>query len=99
MQRKGSDAEDRRLAALWKELSFQVLELPDEEVFDIRKDKIEVPAYARIFASVKCSVCGESVMEPRVRMRGGEPVCLACSDQEYYQLAGDGISSLRGAEL
>jgi formylmethanofuran dehydrogenase subunit E len=98
VQRKGSDAEDRRLAALWKELSFQVLELPDEEVFDIRKDKIEVPAYARIFASVKCSVCGESVMEPRVRMRGGEPVCLACSDQEYYQLAGDGISSLRGAE-
>jgi formylmethanofuran dehydrogenase subunit E len=99
VQRKGGEAEGRRLAALWKELSFQVLELPDEEVFDIRREAIEVPAYARIFASVKCSVCGESVMEPRVRMRGGEPVCLACSGQECYQLAGDGISSLRSAGL
>jgi formylmethanofuran dehydrogenase subunit E len=98
VQRKGTETEDRRLAVLWKEMSFQILELPDEEVFVIRKGAIEVPAYAQIFTSVKCSVCGESVMEPRARLRGGEPVCLACSDQEYYQLAGDGISSLRRPE-
>jgi formylmethanofuran dehydrogenase subunit E len=98
LQRKGSEAEERRLNALWKELSFQVLELPGEEVFDIHREAIRVPSYARIFASARCTVCGESVMEPRVRMRGGEPVCLACSDQEFYQLAGDGISSLRGVQ-
>ena len=73
-------------------MSFRVLELPDEEVFDVKKVNIDVPAYARIFASVRCSVCGENVMEPRARMKDGQHVCLACSDHEYYQLAGDGIS-------
>jgi formylmethanofuran dehydrogenase subunit E len=95
VSREGSEEEHRRLSVLWRELSFRVLEIPDDEVFDIRRVMVEVPAYARIFTSVKCSLCGESVMEPRVRMKEGEPVCLACSDQEYYQLAGDGISLLR----
>jgi formylmethanofuran dehydrogenase subunit E len=94
VRREGSEEERKRLSSLWKELSFQVLEIPDEEVFDIRKVVAEVPAYARIFTSVKCSKCGESVMEPRVRMSESKPVCLACSEQEYYQLAGDGISTV-----
>lgn len=95
VRREGGDQERKRLSFLWKELSFEVLEIPDSEVFDIRRVEVDVPAYARIFTTVKCSVCGESVMEPRVRMSGGKPVCLACSDQEYYQLAGDGIGAVR----
>jgi formylmethanofuran dehydrogenase subunit E len=95
VRREGGDRERERLSHLWKELSFKMLEIPDPEVFDIRKVVVDVPSYARIFSSVKCSVCGESVMEPRIRMSGGEPVCLACSDQEYYQLAGDGISTVQ----
>jgi formylmethanofuran dehydrogenase subunit E len=94
VERRGSEAESRRLNDLWKELSFRVLELPDEETLEVKKVNIEVPAYARIFASVKCSVCGESVMEPRARMKEGKPVCLPCSDHAYYQLAGDGISAV-----
>jgi len=90
--RGGSEDDKKRLSELWAELSFRVLELPDEEVFDIRRMTIEIPAYARIFANVKCSVCGENVMEPRARMEDGKPVCIPCSGQEYYQLAGDGIS-------
>ncbi len=95
VQRRGTEEEERRLSLLWKDLSFRVLELPDEEVFDIKKVTVEIPYYARIFDSVKCHVCGESVMEPRARTLKGEYVCLACSDQEYYQLAGDGISTIR----
>jgi len=94
VKRGGNEADRERLSELWKKLSFKVLELPDEEVFDIKKTTVSVPAYARIFASVKCSVCGENVMEPRARMKDGKPVCLACSDHEYYQLAGDGISTI-----
>jgi formylmethanofuran dehydrogenase subunit E len=94
VKRSGSEADSKRLNELWKELAFRVLELPDEEVFDIKKVTVDVPAYARIFTSVKCSVCGENTMEPRVRMKDGRPVCLACSNQEYYQLAGDGISTI-----
>lgn len=92
IKRCGSEDESNRLTDLWAELSFRVLELPDEEVLDVRMVNIDVPAYARIFASVKCSVCGEDVMEPRVRMKEGKPVCLPCSGNAYYQLAGDGMS-------
>jgi formylmethanofuran dehydrogenase subunit E len=94
VKRCGSEEESQRLSELWKELSFKILKLPDEEVLDIKKLNIDVPAHARIFASVKCSVCGESIMEPRARMKDGKPVCLPCSEQAYYQLAGDGISAV-----
>jgi formylmethanofuran dehydrogenase subunit E len=92
VKRSGTEEESKRLNDLWKELSFKVLEIPDEEVLSIRKVNIEVPAYARIFSSVNCSVCGESIMEPRARMKDGKPVCLPCSGQAYYQLGGDGIA-------
>ena len=91
-RRSGTDAERKRLNELWIELSFNVLDVPDEEVFDIKRVTVNIPSYARIFSSVKCSVCGENIMEPRARMKDGKPICLACSDHEYYQLAGDGIS-------
>ena len=92
VERRGIEADRERLSELWEELSFKILDVPDEEVFDIKSITVEVPAYARIFGSVKCSVCGESVMEPRARMKEGKPVCIPCAGQEYYQLAGDGIS-------
>jgi formylmethanofuran dehydrogenase subunit E len=92
VQRRGSKDDRKRLSELWKELSFRTLTLPDEDVFSIKQVNIEVPSYARIFASVKCSVCGEDIMEPRARFKDGKPVCLPCSGQEYYQLAGDGLS-------
>jgi len=92
IERGGSESDKKRLSELWTELSFRVLELPDEEVFDIKMVAVDVPAYARIFESVKCSVCGENIMEPRARIKDGKAVCIPCSGQEYYQLAGDGIS-------
>ena len=94
VKRGGTEEESKRLNQLWKEFSFRVLDLADEEVFDIKMVKADVPSYARIFSSVTCSVCGENVMEPRARMKDGKPICLPCSDQAYYQLAGDGISTI-----
>jgi formylmethanofuran dehydrogenase subunit E len=97
VKRSGTEAEREQLRELWKELSFRILGIPDEEVFDIRKMTIKVPAYARIFANVNCSVCGENVMEPRARMKDGKPVCIPCVGHEYYQLDGDGISIIGGS--
>jgi formylmethanofuran dehydrogenase subunit E len=77
---------------LWIESAFKLLDVPDEEVFDIRRVKVDLPDYARIYASVKCSVCGENIMEPRARVKEEKPVCLTCAGQPYFQLAGDGIS-------
>jgi formylmethanofuran dehydrogenase subunit E len=96
VERGGTEADREQLSELWKELSFKILDLPDEEVFDIKRVGVEVPAYARIFASVRCSVCGENIMEPRARVKDGKPICIPCSGQEYYQLAGNGISIMGG---
>lgn len=95
VERRGTEVDREQLRELWKELSFRVLDLPDEEVLDIKRITVDVPAYARIFASVKCSVCGENTMEPRARIRDNKPVCIPCSGQKYYQMAGDGISLAR----
>jgi len=94
VQRRGSEEDQAKLKELWTDISFKILDVPDEDVFSIKRVNIEVPSYAHIFASVKCSVCGEDIMEPRARTKDGKPVCLPCSGQEYYQLAGDGLSIL-----
>jgi formylmethanofuran dehydrogenase subunit E len=92
MKHRGSEEDDKRLRELWAELAFKVLELPDNEVFKIKNRFVDLPSYARIFASVKCCACGEDIMEPRARLRDGRSICLTCSGQEYYQLAGNGIN-------
>jgi len=91
-EHRGTEAEGKRLKVLWAELSFKLLDIPDDEVFDVKKMKVEVPAYARIFGNLQCSVCAENIMESRARIKDGKPICIPCSGQEYYQLAGDGIS-------
>jgi len=92
VERQGTEADHRRLMKLWQQTSFKMLGIPDDELFDVNRLTIQVPSYARIFANVKCSVCGENIMEPRARIKDGKPVCIPCSGQEYYQLAGNGIS-------
>ena len=94
--REGTDDDQRWLSALWREASFRMLDVSDEELLDMQPLTVEVPTFARIFDSATCSICGESVMEPRARMRDGNPICMPCSGHEYYQLSGDGISLAYG---
>jgi formylmethanofuran dehydrogenase subunit E len=42
-----------------------------------------IPSEARIFKAVRCTQCGEGVMEARVHLRDGEPVCPECYGEEY----------------
>jgi len=91
VNRSGTDDDHIKLMSLWRQAAFNMLSVPDSELFKIEKVKINVPEYAHIFASAKCAVCGETVMETRTRIKDGKPVCLTCSGQPYYQLAGDGI--------
>jgi formylmethanofuran dehydrogenase subunit E len=92
-KRQGSEEESRKLTDLWIDYSFRVLKIPDEEILRIQKVKIHVPSYARVFDSAKCSLCGENFIETRSRLKDGKVVCLPCSGQAYYQLAGDGITA------
>jgi len=83
--------EQARLSELWAETSYRQLDVPEGEVFTIEKKEIDLPAYAPIHDSAVCSVCGESVMETKARLRGGEPVCIDCAGAERYVLDGSGM--------
>jgi formylmethanofuran dehydrogenase subunit E len=96
-ERKTNEANTAKVLQLQIEAAFKLLEIPDEELFDIRRVKIDLPDYSRLYASAKCSVCGESMMEPRARIKDGKPICLTCAGEAYFQLAGDGISAIRAA--
>jgi len=89
---KVSEEEHRRMMRLFAEMSIKELDNPPEKMFKIERLKIKVPEYAPIFNSVRCSVCGEKVMETRARVKDGKPVCISCAGDAYYVLDGKGIS-------
>lgn len=84
--------EHQRLMELWTEASYRQMLIPEGEIFAIQKTTVAVPPRSRIFASVICAVCGESVMETRARVKDGQFVCLPCAHAEHYLLTGNGIS-------
>ena len=49
-----------------------------EEMFDIKETKIEVPEHARIFESYTCECCGESTGANWIRIFEGKKVCTDC---------------------
>lgn len=55
-----------------------ILEMPDDEFCEIREVDIELPPKASIYDSHTCAECGEQVMEPRARVKGGRIVCIPC---------------------
>jgi formylmethanofuran dehydrogenase subunit E len=88
--------EQERLMQLWAETSYAQLDTPEDELFTVQRRQIEPPAYAPIFASVTCAVCGESIMERRARVKDGQPICIACASADYYQVDGAGVSVRSG---
>jgi len=96
VQRQGDPEERHRFHHLWEAVARRELEEVDlGEQFVIETLTIQMPAYARIFATEVCARCGEGVMEPRIRVQGGQKVCLACAGEEYYSLTGQGIGCNR----
>jgi formylmethanofuran dehydrogenase subunit E len=88
---KLTSKERKHMKELWTVMSFQVLEKPEKEIFEIKKVKPEKIEYAPIFESIQCSVCGENVMETRIRIKENKPVCISCAGDEYWMVAGSGI--------
>lgn len=58
---------------------FELLGMAEGAFADITEVDAELPAKAGSFSTVVCSVCGEGVMEPRARVRDGQPCCIPCS--------------------
>lgn len=51
-----------------------------EELFSRSVPVYGLPEPARLFASQKCAICGESTAEFGLRVQGGKLVCLDCYD-------------------
>lgn len=83
--------ESRRMKELWTKISFAVLSKPEEEIFDIKEVRPQMLEYAPVFESVKCSLCGEDVMETRARIKETQYLCIPCAGDEYWVVAGRGI--------
>lgn len=56
-----------------------LLSVPAEEFLVLKEIEIEEPEPARIFQSMTCALCGESVMETRVREKDGRTICIPCA--------------------
>lgn len=52
-----------------------------EELFDVKPAVLPVPERARIYRTLTCEGCGESVGEAWVRLRDGKCLCLACAGE------------------
>lgn len=57
-----------------------ILEAPESEILSLSPVVIGEPEPARIIKSVSCAICGESVMETRLRRMKGKLVCIPCAE-------------------
>ena len=64
--------DDRDAYAQW------ILSAPQERMLSVTPVSFPEPEPAGIMKSVLCGLCGEPVMESRVRDVGGKPVCIPC---------------------
>lgn len=58
-----------------------ILGAKDEELFKIAFPKIKLPKEAEIYPSIKCDICHEKTMEPRLRIKNGKMVCIPCFEK------------------
>jgi len=59
-----------------------ILAAPEAEVVSWREVVVAEPPRARLRSSRPCAVCGEPVMETRLRDVGGKSVCIPCAERE-----------------
>ena len=57
-----------------------LLAATDEELFDFKQPDFVIPESARIFDSFACEQCGETTMEPRLRLVDSRKICLSCAE-------------------
>ncbi|MBN1639480.1 MAG: TraR/DksA C4-type zinc finger protein [Ignavibacteriales bacterium] len=88
---QGTPEEYGKMMQLFSEMSIKELNVPVDEMFNINKIKIQLPDYAPIFETIKCSICGENVMKTRIIEKDNKNFCIPCANAKYFELNGSGI--------
>jgi len=73
--------EDRERYPAAMQKRIQNILMAGEEVFEVIKVNVVLPAAAVIYQTLQCAKCGEGVMEPRARLESGQIVCLPCFER------------------
>ena len=61
-----------------EEIINLILTSPEKDIVQIEEINIPEPEYSRIFDTVLCEICEESVVESKTRMLNGKTVCIPC---------------------
>ncbi len=77
---EASEEEEKAFREFQKKRVDEILAEDVNELFKIEDISPTPPGKARIFKSVTCELCGETIMEPRARIRDGKVVCIPCSE-------------------
>jgi formylmethanofuran dehydrogenase subunit E len=68
---------DREIFTEW------ILSSPQDSILSVTFVPVPEPEPARIRDSVHCTICGESVMESRIRNLDGKSVCIPCYGKHH----------------
>jgi formylmethanofuran dehydrogenase subunit E len=75
-----TNEEEARFHELMHKATVNVLHAPAEKIMKIEQITMDAPKKARIFTSVTCEECGESVADAKTRMVDGRRVCIPCAE-------------------
>ncbi|MFO8031116.1 MAG: FmdE family protein [Desulfohalobiaceae bacterium] len=77
-----SDEEKQTFEQTRQEISQRIMDLDLEDVFEFKEPQGLPPRKARLFNSVTCAGCGESVMETRARLLKEQVMCIPCFEAQ-----------------
>jgi formylmethanofuran dehydrogenase subunit E len=77
---KASAQEEEQFHELMHKATVDVLHAPAEKIMNLEKITMEPPKKARIYASVTCESCGETVADAKTRRMNGKCVCIPCAE-------------------
>jgi len=72
--------EQEQFHELMHKATVKVLHAPADRIMKIEEITMEAPKKARIFKSVTCDECGESVADAKTRKVNGKCVCIPCAE-------------------
>ena len=73
-----SESERLEFNKLHEKRSFEILETPIDDLFNVKELNIDLPAKAKIEPSKPCDACGEPTMASKLSEVNGSMVCRSC---------------------
>lgn len=73
-----TEEEQKTYHSLMHAAVHHILSLDPDQVVSVEKVTVQPPPLARIFKSIPCDCCGESVADAKTREYNGKKICIPC---------------------